>query len=305
MIKPLSLFMIEEIKAPECDPKDLKYFFFDIDDTLIPWVALQARTLKALLKSLTEQTGLPEDKLIESMKEVFGDHETMDYGPLMQNIRVLKQHFRAQYEELGWEEAADYSQKVTHTARTAYTIAREWADERMFPGTRDLLKLIREKTTALFAITDAPLYQAKRRLYARRSSLFFTHVFGQDQEGVRECDRFQVLPGLKPEIDLSQLIGVTREEIRQFAVVIGNSFKSDVGLAAHNGCLAIQSLWSNNTAQEYDIINNFSPQKLQDLHQAPLTAEQKEALIAQTSGYVMTESPEEIERLLCLPKSSH
>jgi phosphoglycolate phosphatase-like HAD superfamily hydrolase len=295
--------MITTVKQPEHDVRDIEYFFLDIDDTIIPWVAIQAIALRAMVSCLIFETKIPKDTIMQELRQVFGRAGTLDYDRVFQELDCLKNLNRRLNRKLGIDAAYESMQDITHRSRTRHNLIRERQNTKLFPHLKRLLKKMRARSENIFAVTDAPLFQAKRRLERQFQpqdlKRLFKVIFGQPDAEAKVSTRYQILEALKPNINLAELLGVDPQLIRERGVVIGNSFKSDVGLAAHNQCLAIQTKWNTATPFQLEIIDSFSSDELKTHHGLP-TVDERTGIIQHTAGFLIVQTPPEIERKLKL-----
>jgi hypothetical protein len=287
---------MQVLKEPEIDVERLEYLVFDIDDTLGPWCSPQAKGLNALVRSLVSRTILTRGQVVESIKSLFESAGTMDYGYLLQNMDVLVD------ELVNFSSDSTIAMRrgiiVTQMARSAYEYARDKCSAALLLEAQLFLHDFRKRTEEIFAVTDAPLFQAKRRLVRRAMVDYFKQVFGQREPSARQNKKFRFLPGMKPNIDLSTVLKIDASELQERGVVIGNSFVSDVGLAANNGMMAIQTPFHPMTREEGRLLNAVQPESLRKLHSRKLSEVARMAVIGATRGCVVAENWDEVRELL-------
>ena len=138
-ISPLFKFM-KVVKPYEYDVQGIDYFILDIDDTLIPWVAIQAMALKAMVACLVYEARIPQEEIMQEMREIFGRAGTLDYDRVFQELECLKGLNRKLNKKVGPDVAYEKMQDITHRARTRHNLIRERQNAKLFPHIKRLLK---------------------------------------------------------------------------------------------------------------------------------------------------------------------
>lgn len=123
----------------------------DLDNTLYDWVAFYVPSLLAMAEAVAADLGLHVDEVFEQLRDVYGRHGSVEYAFAVQGLAATR--------------ALDQQdvRQVVCNARAAFAHARQ-RHLRPYPGVDATLRIVREEGTRIVAATNAPLFQAQRRL---------------------------------------------------------------------------------------------------------------------------------------------
>lgn len=124
----------------------------DIDNTLYDWAAFFAPSFRALIHALSRELALSEDQLFEECKTVFGQHESLDYPFLIQELESVRYLGPGRISEL------------IDTGRGAFLSVQK---KRLqpYPGVIETLKWLKEQDVIVIGVTNSPTYRAQQRLW--------------------------------------------------------------------------------------------------------------------------------------------
>jgi FMN phosphatase YigB (HAD superfamily) len=123
----------------------------DLDNTLYDWVAFFVPALRAMLAAMAEFLNMDDDVLVLQLREAFRRHDSVEYAFVAQTLPAAKGLSGAERRQL------------VELAQEAFSRARE-THLCLYPGVQETLDEVRKRGILLVATTNAPLFQAERRL---------------------------------------------------------------------------------------------------------------------------------------------
>jgi FMN phosphatase YigB (HAD superfamily) len=216
----------------------------DLDNTLYDWVRYYAGSLRSVIEMLSGAMGVSREDLIDQFREVFARRGSVEYAFIVQELSATQNEDSGVVEEL-----IDLAQRTFAEAR------RELL--RPYDGVRETLEGARAAGIAVIAVTNAPFFQAHRRLKQLGLLEYFDALGAWEGFAVSEKDpyvrhvrerseRGEYSPGvpihrafgkdsLKPGDDMFRwALDVFRAE-PQKALAVGDSIAKDVAPAMSLG----------------------------------------------------------------------
>lgn len=123
----------------------------DLDNTIYDWVHYYAGSLRAVLKALSGALELDEDDLLGQFREVFAARGSLEYAFIVQELEAT-QGMKAD----AVERLIDLAQRTFAEARRRFLHPYE--------GVAETLRAARSAGVMVIAVTNAPFFQAHRRL---------------------------------------------------------------------------------------------------------------------------------------------
>jgi FMN phosphatase YigB (HAD superfamily) len=123
----------------------------DVDNTLYDYVQFFAPPFRAMVKSISSETGVPEDVLYADFKSIFKEIGTFDYQYLIGRLAALRHLPISRLE------------RVIDKGRKAWNWHRD-RNLRPYPGIIEALEELRNGGVLIIAVTNAPYYHAFSRL---------------------------------------------------------------------------------------------------------------------------------------------
>lgn len=151
----------------------------DLDNTLYDWVEFYVSAFEAMIAELAGTLHADEGELIDQFRDVYRQHGSVEYAFATQKIAACV--------ALGPNER----RAVVDTARQAFGRARN-ENLHCYSGVAETLQEICNREIMMFAATNAPLFQAQRRL---RHLGILDHF-----DGIAARSSFDV-PTSEPEIE--------------------------------------------------------------------------------------------------------
>jgi phosphoglycolate phosphatase len=123
----------------------------DLDNTLYDWVAFFVPSMLAMLDELCVELSAEPDQLREELRSVFKQHGSVEYSFCLQALpAVARLPLRRQ------RVAIERGHQAFAAARDKHLVS--------YPGVRETLQELSATGMTLVATTNAPMYQATRRL---------------------------------------------------------------------------------------------------------------------------------------------
>ncbi len=149
----------------------------DLDNTIYNWIDYFAPSFRAMVHVLSRETGLSESVIIEDFKRVFSRHKSVEYAFSIQELCLCRDRSPAEVLEL------------IRLAKGAFSRVRE-KRLRAYPGVKEALSWARDEGIAIVGVTNAPIFQAQRRLYQLGLDSLFTGLAAWEGFGIPEEDPF-------------------------------------------------------------------------------------------------------------------
>jgi FMN phosphatase YigB (HAD superfamily) len=123
----------------------------DLDNTLYDWVRYFAGTLRAVLGRLGPAIGISEDELVEQFRQIYSTRGSLEYAFIVQELPATRGMTHTKVESL-----------IETAQRTSAESRRRLL--RPYAGVTETLRDIRAAGITIIALTNAPFFQAHRRL---------------------------------------------------------------------------------------------------------------------------------------------
>lgn len=123
----------------------------DLDNTIYDWVHYYAGGLRAVVEALCDALELDEDKLLDQFREVFAVRGSLEYAFIVQELEATQ---RMQPDAV--ERLIELAQRTFAEARRRFL--------RPYEGVAETLQAARAAGVMVVAVTNAPFFQAHRRL---------------------------------------------------------------------------------------------------------------------------------------------
>lgn len=125
--------------------------FTDLDNTLYNWVDYFAPSFRAMVHALAPKFQLTEESFINEFKEIYKAKGTLEYLPVLQEIKL--------FQELSPQKKEEYLQ----LAMVSFGRARR-KNLMTYDGVTSTLKNLYESGVTIIAVTNAPSYFGELRL---------------------------------------------------------------------------------------------------------------------------------------------
>jgi len=146
---------------------------FDLDNTLYDFIDFFGPAFRGMVSAVSKTTGVDKELLIESAKEVISDRGFTEYAFLIREMRIF----------------SDYSiEQVGEIERVASGAFARVRNKRLktYPDTEGTIKQLFDGGVKIAAVTNAPLYQAYRRLESLKLIKYFSLIVAVDNTVVPE-----------------------------------------------------------------------------------------------------------------------
>lgn len=139
----------------------------DLDGTLYNWVDFYAPSFRAMVHVLARVTKLDEKTIIESFRQVYMKHKTVEYAFAIQELDI--------WESLKWS-SDEVKEDAVEPARAAFRMARR-KNLRLFPHVKETLEWAKTSGLLVIAYSNSPRIQAEMRLKYLRIDRFFDELW--------------------------------------------------------------------------------------------------------------------------------
>lgn len=123
----------------------------DLDNTLYDWVEFYVPSLLDMATAVARALEIRQEDVLDELRDVYREHGSLEYAFAVQrtrSIRELSPHAQAQ---------------IVRTAQAAFGAARD-RHLKPYPGVKPTLEYLRDLGVRAVAASNAPLFQAQRRL---------------------------------------------------------------------------------------------------------------------------------------------
>lgn len=241
---------------------------WDVDNTLWDWIAYASQTYPAMSELIAQESGIARERVEACMQTYYSEAETMESSWLVQGlddlglfegikldrnalIKKLQQAFhRAKNRTLkpygGIERALDHSKNrgiknVILTDAPAFHAASRLRS----------LNMPQKAFEAMYAMEDSMIHRIPEGHYPR----FNEGRYNLDIPVTRVSQE-------KPHSDLEFILSMTRQEIEQRVVIVGDNYNKDMALAQRYGCLGLHALWGQPTPEQLKVLERFAPRRV-------------------------------------------
>lgn len=245
----------------------------DLDNTLVDWIRYYANAFGELLAVASSRLGVDQQELARQFKLVHARYHSIEFPFSLQRIPATADVGAADLDRLILE-----AQLVFREARRRYL--------KVYPGTFETLDALRGAGHQLAIVTNAPAYQARRRVRDLGLGDFISVVVAwegwdaADLSGSRDrafapldsaaSDRFvlipvpraQIKPAPTPYLEACRVAGTKPSSV----VAVGDSLRNDLAPARALGAATVWARYGLQAApEEVDIIlsiTQFNDQQL-------------------------------------------
>jgi phosphoglycolate phosphatase-like HAD superfamily hydrolase len=196
---------------------------------------------------LSRHTDVPNEDIIQSMSRVFEHEKTTEFYRLIENLDCWGPwlaRFADQKAEL---------KKLTKIGNQAFGKQLE-THQPAIEGVRETLEALLSKDIECFIVTNAPIDWAYARLKRAKLNHYFSLIRGirsqvnnvitQNELGPEETTiDLDIIHKEKPNVDLSKILNISPEQVRNNVAFVGDSFRADMGLAHLNKCVGFHALY--------------------------------------------------------------
>jgi len=226
-----------------------KIIGFDLDNTTWDYVVPKNLEKEETIKFLIKNTNSSREKIEASMGKVYKKAGTPDFSGLVQNMDILNM--------CSLETKKYFIDEIVR-------ICKEVRDKHLtlYPGIRDVLETLhQQEDVAVFAMSDAPQYQAITRSTRLGIAKYFDAIYAQKNENTEYVKSImgrargagiitRELPNEKPNIDIAEQLSITKKKVEEDVSFVGNSLEKDLGLSYVNGNKSIIGKWGRSPAHE-------------------------------------------------------
>jgi phosphoglycolate phosphatase-like HAD superfamily hydrolase len=232
---------------------------------------------------ISKETGIPEPHVAAAMKRFYTDAQTIENPWLIQGLH--SKGFVNDVKHFDLDNLIEKAQDAFNKQRQKYL--------KLYPGIKQLLSATKESGIQNDILTDAPSFQAARRIihFKLHGNItnFYTmpaahptrlpKKFLERQLNGKYSLPFKVkeIQEEKPNTDLEELLQMTRQEIAQYVVIIGDNPKKDMALAQKYGCRAIHAAYGLASQEYLQRLLRFSPERATKRNVATQGANEKTA----------------------------
>jgi phosphoglycolate phosphatase len=223
----------------------------DLDGTLYNWVDFYALSFRAMVHVLGRITKLDEKRIIESFRQVYLKHKTVEYAFAIQELDI--------WESLRWTNE-EIMENAVKPARVAFRMARS-KNLQLYPHVKETLDWARTEGLLIIAYSNSPRIQAEMRLKYLRIDRFFDELWSWYSEEIPTnvpkevlnkyiAGKYDVTSLRKSEFSLAQ--SKPNQEILQSMLekhdlhpektyIVGDNLYTDISAAQEAG---IRDIWS-------------------------------------------------------------
>ena len=151
---------------------------FDLDNTLYDFIDFFGPAFRGMIYAVSKSTNIDKDILIENAKEVIANRGYTEYAFLIREMRIFRDCS---------------SEELTEIERIASGSFSRVRNKRLkpYPHVNETIHKLFEGGVQIAAVTNAPLYQAYRRLEALRLIKYFSLVVAVDNSHIPENVRLK------------------------------------------------------------------------------------------------------------------
>lgn len=124
----------------------------DLDNTLYDWFHMWHQSFRALLDQIVAISGIPEEALIPSIRQVYQRHGTSEYAFLIEELDELRG-------AMSTDELLRKYQPAIEAHRTARTESLT-----LYPGVLETIETLRARGTRVVAYTDSLAFYVAQRI---------------------------------------------------------------------------------------------------------------------------------------------
>jgi len=299
--------MLEQILPPAPETEYPNYgkietIVWDGDNTLWPWVSYAAPAYEAMCSVIAQESGKTEDEVADAMRTIYAEAGTMEYENLIQDLAT-----RGFFEGM-----SSYNQHdIIEKAQKAFADVRR-KKLKLYPGIKDAVEKAHKNEIKNIMLTDAPEHQARMRMKRSRIFKYFEHgIVALPSAELKDIHpKFQrrrergdydvkfaskAVNTEKPHSNLEEILNMTREQIRNHVIIIGDNPQKDMALVQAYGCRGILAAYGKPDPADLEKLKRFAPPRI-----ASKNAVTSESKIKENSqGHiVVVNDPKDISKVL-------
>ncbi|MCL4299776.1 MAG: HAD family hydrolase [Anaerolineae bacterium] len=145
----------------------------DLDNTIYNWVDYFAPSFRGMVHALSKRTGIAEDNIIANFKRVYGQEETLEYAFSVQKLEMCR------------GKSEDEIKELVRVAKGAFSRVRG-KNLKPYPNVKETLVAFKKENIPIIGVTNAPIFQAERRLRQLRLDGLFYGLVGWQGRDVPE-----------------------------------------------------------------------------------------------------------------------
>lgn len=239
----------------------------DLDNTLYDWVDFWHKSFKAMLDRLVQDSGIPEETLLEDFKQIHQKHGTAEYAFAIEELPSLQTKYAKE----------DLTAKFDGAIQS-YRSARKQA-LRLYDDVEETLQILKDKGCLLVAYTESMAFYTNSRVKKLGLDRILDYVYsppdhelpnGKNANAIRYyADDYYLLrrtvprniakgelkPNPKILLDILKEVGGTPHE----TIYVGDSLMKDVAMAKSAG---VTDVWAKYGAAqnrpEYELLKKVT-----------------------------------------------
>lgn len=235
---------------------------WDGDNTLWDWMRYAVPAYEAMCAAIAELAGKSFDETAAAMKAFYTEKGTLEDEGLIQGLLAAAGFF---------DSTPDFDEaSAIKVVQKTFSKVR-YENLQLYPEIAATIEAIHNQGLRQVLLTDAPLNQARARL--RRFELLpkMEATYGMPVATVprlpkprkaepqeADLDRF-ILKEEKPHTDLERILNMTRAEIAERVVLIGDNLAKEMKLAEKYGCLGIHAAYGVASDELRQRLQKFAP----------------------------------------------
>jgi phosphoglycolate phosphatase-like HAD superfamily hydrolase len=250
---------------------EIKQIVWDGDNTIWGWAEYAVPAYEAMTACISKETGIPEETIARELQNYYVETGSIEDERAIQGL-AKKGLFN---------DIKNYNDKFLHglilKAQKAFSKARK-EHLHVYPGIAKTLKQTHRAGIKNVILTDAPSRQAAMRIFHSHLSPYIDGVFARkkasddglpveysekEKKGKYRVN-FKVIEvdEEKPFTDLEKILKITREQIRNHVVIIGDNDEKDMEIARIWGCRGIHAVYGIPDKKLIERLLKFSPQSI-------------------------------------------
>ncbi len=238
----------------------LTHIVWDGDNTLWGWMDYAVPAYEAMCRLIARSSGKTEEETAAAMKAFYTERGTLEDAGLVQGLAAAG----------FFDHMAHFDQtQMVRNVQMVFSRERS-ANLKLYEGIQDVLEAVNGLGIEQQLLTDAPNAQARARLQHFNLGHMFTQrnaMPGRRPAGLPERrDRpwmsgsERIMRDEKPHTDLEAILNLTREQITEQVMIIGDNYPKDMGLAMFYGCRGIHAAYGLAAPDLVARIQKFAPE---------------------------------------------
>ncbi len=258
------------------NPSKHNIVLWDLDNTMWDWTAFAAKVYPAMRDKIVEITRSSRDHITALMRDYYDEAGTMESAWFVESLKNSG--------EIAHLSEVEVSHLETQTSTIYHELRRKHL--KLLPDIRDVLEEIIDMNHENIVLTDAPAFHAMSRLkhFGLDNQLISKVIAQPDAKSELIPVKYQntgenygsnipveIAKVAKPFTDLETHLGMSREEIRERVMIIGDNKAKDIELARTYDCRGVHAKWASMEQEDLNSIRDFK--------KSPLSPQEEVALI--------------------------